>query len=176
MELFPYFAYGTTQQGFPHHRRLADLLGKPAGRVRTVAPHAVVVPRHAACSNPGCRLVHRMAVLVPGVAPLRAEGDLFLVPGETIAALDRMETGAGGPYVRATVEVAAADGAEIRTAQAYVAREPARWRALAERGDAEALAAYPRGLAVGERLKDCCARDPAHAGPHDVVDPLAAVR
>ena len=154
MELFPYFAYGTTQQGFPHHRRLADLLGEPAGRVRTVAPHAVVVPRHAACSNPGCRLVHRMAVLVPGVAPLRAEGDLFLVPGETIAALDRMETGSGGPYVRATVEVAAADGAEIQTAQAYVAREPARWRALAERGDAEALAAYPRGLAAGERLKE----------------------
>jgi hypothetical protein len=49
--MIPYFAYGTTQQGFTHHRRLG--LGEPAGRYRTVAAHAVVVPRRAACSNPG---------------------------------------------------------------------------------------------------------------------------
>jgi hypothetical protein len=40
MDLIPYFAYGTTQKGFAHHRGLADLPGEPVARVRTagVAP------------------------------------------------------------------------------------------------------------------------------------------
>lgn len=102
MDLVAYFAYGTTQKGFAQHRRFAELLGEPVGRVRTVSAHAVVVPRRAACSNPGCPYVHRMAALVPGVKPLRAEGDLFVIPGDAVAALDRLETGAGfaSPYVR----------------------------------------------------------------------------
>jgi hypothetical protein len=33
--VIPYFAYGTTQRGFTHHRRLAAVLGEPVGRFRT---------------------------------------------------------------------------------------------------------------------------------------------
>jgi gamma-glutamylcyclotransferase (GGCT)/AIG2-like uncharacterized protein YtfP len=164
--VIPYFAYGTTQKGFTHHRRLADLLGEPVDRVRTAAPHAVVVPRRAACSNPGCEYVHRMAALVPGL-DLRVEGDLFLLDDEAARALDALETGPGSPYVRAEVEVSGA-----RTARAYLAREPARWRALVERGEADALSAYPRELAATEELKPCCLRAPGHPPPHDVLDPL----
>ena len=171
-----YFAYGTTQKGFAHHRRLADLLGEPAGRVRTVSAHAVVVPRQAACSNPGCEYVHRMAALVPGFAPLRVEGDLFFISREAAAVIDRLETGtAAGPYVRGLVHVVALDGDATHAAQAYLAREPARWRALVESGGADALTAYPRDLAAGEERKDCCLRAPGHAPPHDVVDPLAGI-
>jgi gamma-glutamylcyclotransferase (GGCT)/AIG2-like uncharacterized protein YtfP len=173
MDAVPYFAYGTTQKGFVHHRRLAHLLGEPVARVRTVQAHAVVVPRRAACSNPGCRYVHRMAALVPGLEPLRVEGDLFLVSDEAVAVLDELET--RGPYVRDRVEVAAVDGGGTYEAHAYLAREPARWRALVDVGEAEALGAYPRDLAANEQLKDCCARAPEHPGPHDVVDPLAGV-
>jgi gamma-glutamylcyclotransferase (GGCT)/AIG2-like uncharacterized protein YtfP len=161
-----YFAYGTTQQGFAHHRRLASLLGEPVGRFRTVAAHAVVVPRRAACSNPGCEYVHRMAVLVPGFEPLRVEGDVFLISDDALATIDRLEL--AGPYVRESVELASMN----EPAQAYVAREPARWQALVERGDADALPAYPRALAAAEVRKDCCMRAPGHAPPHDVVDPL----
>jgi gamma-glutamylcyclotransferase (GGCT)/AIG2-like uncharacterized protein YtfP len=171
----PYFAYGTTQKGFVHHRRLADVLGEPVARVRTALAHAVVVPRQAACSNPGCQYVHRMAALVPGLDPLRAEGDLFLIGADAVAVLDRLETGSGGldgPYVRDCVTVVSLDGADTYAAHAYLAREPARWRALVERGDADALTTYPADLASGERLKDCCASAPGHSGPHDVVDPL----
>lgn len=178
MDLVPYFAYGTTQKGFAHHRRFADLLGEPVGRVRTVSAHAVVVPRRAACSNPGCQYVHRMAALVPGLEPLRVEGDLFLIPDDAVAVLDRLETGSAGfaaPYVRDRVAVVSADGASTYAAQAYLAREPSRWQALVELGDAEALTTYPRDLASGERLKDCCVRTPGHPAPHDVVDPLARV-
>jgi gamma-glutamylcyclotransferase (GGCT)/AIG2-like uncharacterized protein YtfP len=179
LDLVAYFAYGTTQRGFTHHRRLAHLLGEPAARVRTVAPHAVVVPRRAACSNPGCQYVHRMAALVPGFAPLRVEGDLFWVPRDAVAVIDRLETGtdaAAGPYARRLVEVVSLDGEQACAAQAYPAREPARWRALVERGEADALTAYPRDLADAEEvLKDCCVRAPGHAPPHDVVDPLAGV-
>jgi gamma-glutamylcyclotransferase (GGCT)/AIG2-like uncharacterized protein YtfP len=169
-----YFAYGTTQKGFVHHRRLADLLGEPVARVRTALAHAVVVPRQAACSNPRCQYVHRMAALVPGLEPLRAEGDLFLIGDETVAALDRLETGSDGdgPYVRDRVAVVSFDGGDTYSAHAYLAREPARWRALVERGDADALTTYPADLAPGERLKGCCTRTPGHPGPHDVVDPL----
>jgi gamma-glutamylcyclotransferase (GGCT)/AIG2-like uncharacterized protein YtfP len=165
-----YFAYGTTQKGFVHHRALADLLGEPVGRARTVAAHAVVVPHAAACSNPGCRYVHRMAALVAGLEPLRVEGDLFLVGDDAIAALDRLEL--AGPYVRDRIAVVALDGTGTRDAVAYVASEPARWAALVDSGAAEALGVYPRDLAAGERLKDCCVRAPGHGGPHDVVDPL----
>lgn len=83
-----YFAYGTTQRGFTHHRRLAALLGEPVGRHRTAAPHAVVVPHRAACSNPGCEYVHRMALLVPGFAPL-AGGDARTVFAYLAAGADR---------------------------------------------------------------------------------------
>jgi gamma-glutamylcyclotransferase (GGCT)/AIG2-like uncharacterized protein YtfP len=170
MAAIPYFAYGTTQQGFVHHRRLADVLGEPVARVRTVLAHAVVVPRQAGCSNPGCPYVHRMAALVPGLEPLRVEGDLFLIGDGAVAALDRLEL--AGPYKRDRVDVVALDDAATYTAIAYLAREPARWRALVERGGAEALPAYPRDLAAGEQLKACCVRAPGHAGHHDVVDPL----
>jgi hypothetical protein len=172
----PYFAYGTTQKGFLHHRRLAGLLGEPVARVRTALAHAVVVPRQAACSNPGCQYVHRMAALVPGLEPLRAEGDLFLIGDDALAVLDRLETGSAGldgPYVRERVTVVAMDGTGTYSAHGFLAREPARWRALVGRGDADALVTYPRDLASGERLKDCCARAPGHPGPHDVIDPLA---
>jgi gamma-glutamylcyclotransferase (GGCT)/AIG2-like uncharacterized protein YtfP len=175
MDLVRYFAYGTTQKGFAHHRRFADLLGDPVGRVRTVSAHAVVVPRRTACSNPGCPYVHRMAALVPGLEPLRVEGDLFVIPDAAVAVIDRLETGSAdlqGPYVRERIAVASLDGATSYAAQAYVAREPTRWRSLVELGQAEALETYPRDLAVGEVPKDCCIRTPGHPPPHDVVDPL----
>jgi gamma-glutamylcyclotransferase (GGCT)/AIG2-like uncharacterized protein YtfP len=161
-----YFAYGTTQQGFTHHRRLAGRLGQPIARVRTVEPHAIVVPHLAACSNPGCEYVHRMAALVPGFAPLRAEGDLFRI--DDLAPIDELETGA---YVRTSVAVES--GGTTRTAQAYVIREPERWRALVAAGHADALAAYPPELAGAEEHKACCLRSPGHPPPHDIIDPLS---
>jgi gamma-glutamylcyclotransferase (GGCT)/AIG2-like uncharacterized protein YtfP len=170
MAAIPYFAYGTTQQGFVHHRALADVLGEPVARVRTVEAHGIVVPRRAACSNPGCRYIHRMATLVPGLEPLRVEGDLFLIGDDGVAALDRLEL--AGPYERDRVDVVALDDAATCTAIAYLARDPERWRALVRRGDAEALSAYPSDLAAVEQLKACCVRAPGHAGHHDVVDPL----
>jgi hypothetical protein len=136
-----------------------------------VAAHAVVVPHRAACSNPGCEYVHRMAALVPGL-DLRAEGDLFEIGEDAAAAIEALETGPASPYVRGEVEVAPAGGGASVRARAYLAREPARWRALVDFGGAEALTSYPRGLAADETLKDCCRRAPGHPPPHDVVDPL----
>jgi Gamma-glutamyl cyclotransferase, AIG2-like len=167
MQRIAYFAYGTTQQGFAHHRRLRHLLGEPVARGRTVEPHAVVVPRAAACSNPACEHLHRMAVLVPWSEPLHAAGDVFLVDAAAVTALDALETGPGAPYTRTEMRVG------DRTALAYVAREPERWRALVARGGADALPAYPRELAAVDTPKACCARAPGHGPPHDVVDPLA---
>jgi hypothetical protein len=109
-----------------------------------------------------------MAALVPGFEPLRVEGDLFSISDEAIAVLDRLEL--AGPYVRATIAVASPEGA--REAQAYLVADPAGWRALVEAGAAEALPAYPRDLASAEEPKPCCVRDPGHAPPHDVIDPL----
>ena len=175
MDLVCYFAYGTTQKGFAHHRQFADLLGDPAGRFRTASAHAVVVPRRRACSNPGCPYVHRMAVLVAGFGPQHVEGDLFLIPDAALSAIDRLETGSAGlqgPYVRERITVVSLDGGGSCAAEAYVAREPARWRALVRSGEADALEAYPRDLATGEVPKDCCIRTPGHPPPHDVVDPL----
>lgn len=155
-----YFAYGTTQQGFTHHAGLG--LGKRVARARTAAAHAVVVPRRAACSNPGCRYVHRMAALVPGFG-IHAEGDVFEV--DDFSGVDALEL--NGPYVRGEIAL------EGYTAYAYFATEPELWRVLVERGEADALASYP---GYPERLKDCCVRDPEHAGPHDSSDPLTDVR
>ena len=176
--LIRYFAYGTTQEGLVHHRRCADLLGASVGRVRTASAHAVVVPRRAACSNPGCPYVHRMAVLVAGFEPRHVEGDLFLISDAAVSVIDRLETGSAGlegPYVRERITVVGLDGDGSHEAQAYVAREPARWRALVQRGEADALETYPRDLATGEARKDCCMRTPGHAPPHDIVDPLGHI-
>jgi hypothetical protein len=131
-------------------------------RVRTAAAHAVVVPRHAACSNPGCRYVHRMAALVPGFG-IHAEGDLFDV--RDFDAIDALEL--NGPYVRGEIELVG------YVAHAYYAAEPELWRALVERGGADALESYP---GYPERLKDCCVRTPGHPPPHDTSDPLTDVR
>ena len=133
-------------------------------RVRTVEPYAIVVPHEAACSNPGCRFVHRMAALVRGPWDLHAEGDVFLVGDEALAALDRLEL--AGPYTRATI-----DAGEY-AAQAYPVREPERWIELVRRGRADALPAFPRELASENTLKLCCAANPGHSPPHDVVDPV----
>jgi hypothetical protein len=69
------------------------------------------------------------------------------------------------------VDVVSLDGALSRTAQAYVARDRARWQALVEREEADALGAYPPEFASSELQKDCCLRAPGHAPPHDVVEP-----
>ena len=162
--MVPYFAYGTTQQGFPHHRELYDLLGEPVARVRTVEPYAIVVPHEAACSNPGCRFVHRMAALVRGhVGPARRGRR---VPG-------RRRGPGGARPARAGRPVHARDRSQAGeyAAQAYPVREPERWIELVRRGRADALPAFPRELADANTLKPCCAAIPGHPPPHDVVDP-----
>ena len=139
----------------------------PVGRFRTVEAYGIVVPREAACSNPGCRYVHRMAALVRGDWDRHAEGDVFAVGEEALAALDRLEL--AGPYVRERIEV---DGPRRLTAFAYPVAEPERWAALVSRGRADALAVYPLELAHAATLKPCCASAPGHPGAHDVLSPF----
>jgi hypothetical protein len=167
MPLVPYFAYGTTQNGFAHHRRFADLLGEPVGRARTVSAHAVVVPRRAACSNPGCQYVHRMAALMPGFEPLRVEGDLFLI--------GRAPTGS---QARTVVN---ASRSSRWTALRCASRLPASFarrragRRSSSSAEPDALTTYPRERAAAALPKACCVRTPGHPPPHDVVDPLDSV-
>jgi hypothetical protein len=161
-----YFAYGTTQRGFTHHRRLAGLLGEPVGRFRTVRPFAVVVPREPACSNPGCPYEHRMAALVAGFG-IHAEGDVFLI--DDLAPVDELEL--AGPYMRSPVAVVSLDGEQEIVAHAYPVLDPDRWRDLVARSGADALPAYPPELATVQTLKECCRRAPGHPPPHDVSEP-----
>ena len=172
MDLVPYFAYGTTRQGFANHRRYADLLGERVARVRTASAHAVVVPHRAACSNPGCPYLHRMAALVAGFEPLRVEGDLFLITASALAVVDRLETGSPGlvgPYVRERLDVVALDGAETYAAQGYLARERGRWRALVRagrRGGAGRVSARPCGGRTPQGLLRAAPRPCAAARRH----------
>lgn len=179
-EALSYFAYGTLQRDFPNWPDLAELLGEPLGRFRTVAPHAVVVPLQPGCGNPGCGMLHRMAALVPGVESLRAEGDLFTIDRSALPAIDRLEgydQRRQPPclYVRAAVELEPAGGGPRRVAIAYVVSQPQLWRALASAGAAELVERYePRHAHV--EPKRCCVTAPGHVGAHDVIDPLARVR
>src|SRR5262245_38727236 len=109
-----------------------------------------------------------MAALVAGFEPLHAEGDLFLITPDALTVVDALET--AGPYVREEIEVVS--GGDTRVAHAYRAGEPDRWRALVERGGADALASYPRELGASDQRKDCCRRGPGHAPPHDTSDPF----
>jgi gamma-glutamylcyclotransferase (GGCT)/AIG2-like uncharacterized protein YtfP len=170
-----YFAYGTLQQGLSNYADMTDVLGEPAGRFRTAEPFAVVVPHELGCANPGCGLLHRMATLVPEVGPVRAEGDVYLVDADGLSVVDRLEGYDGedgtGPYVRCAVELVSLDGSTRLTAQAYRVRDPAPWRALVERRRADAVARYTADMA-SSTPKDCCVREPGHAGAHDTIDPL----
>jgi gamma-glutamylcyclotransferase (GGCT)/AIG2-like uncharacterized protein YtfP len=172
-----YFAYGTLQQGLSNHADMTDVLGAPIGRFRTVEPFAVVVPHERGCSNPGCNLLHRMATLVPAVGSLHAEGDVYLVDADGLRVIDRLESYDGedgaGPYVRREVEVVSIDGRAHLTARAYRVRDPGPWRALVERGRADAVARYTAAMATSTP-KDCCVREPGHPGAHDTIDPLRA--
>jgi gamma-glutamylcyclotransferase (GGCT)/AIG2-like uncharacterized protein YtfP len=172
-----YFAYGTLQKGFPNWLDLADRLGDPIGRFRTAGPYALVVPLEPGCWNPGCGLLHRMAALVPGVAALRVEGDLFAIDRSALAEIDRLENyddqrPTSGLYVRGHVHVRPLSGGSVLEAIAYRVRDPAPWLALVSSGRAELLASYERGFASAT-LKACCRAEPGHAGPHDVIDPFA---
>ncbi|MEA2234206.1 MAG: gamma-glutamylaminecyclotransferase [Solirubrobacteraceae bacterium] len=170
-----YFAYGTLQKGFSNYADMTAVLGEPIGRFRTVEPFAVVVPLKAGCANPGCNLLHRMATLVPEVGSLHVEGDVYCVDADGLREIDRLENYDGekgtGPYVRREVDVVSVDGSTRLTAQAYRVRDPARWRALVELGRADAVAHYTADMAISTP-KDCCVRDPGHAGAHDTIDPL----
>lgn len=171
----PYFAYGTLQKGLSNYAGMTDVLGEPRGRFRTVDPFAVVVPHDPGCANPGCNLLHRMAALVPGVGSLRVEGDVFLVDADGLRAIDRLENyddeEGTGPYVRREVEVVSIGGSTQLTAQAYRVRDPVAWLALIERGRADAVSRYTADMATSTP-KDCCVREPGHAGAHDTFDPL----
>jgi gamma-glutamylcyclotransferase (GGCT)/AIG2-like uncharacterized protein YtfP len=170
-----YFAYGTLQKGLPNYGDLAAVVGEPVGRFKTEAPHALVVPLVPGCANPGCNLLHRMAALVPDAA-MYVEGDLFLLDSDGLRAVDRLESyveGGDGPYVRRkTAVVPLQGGGPRRFAQAFHVADPVRWRELVSTGRAEAIPRYTAELA-GATLKACCARDPGHAGDHDVVDVFA---
>lgn len=172
-----YFAYGTLQKGFPNWADLADRLGDPVGRFRTVEPHALVVPTRPGCGNPGCGLLHQMAVLVGGVEGFRVEGDLFNIDRSTLAVIDALEDydearEPPGLYVRTQVKVARLADGSVCDAIAYRARQAAPWQALVTGGQAELLVRYERRLA-DVTPKRCCADNPGHAGPHDVIDPFA---
>lgn len=175
-----YVAYGTLQKGFPNWPQLADQLGDPVGRFRTVQPHALVVPVQPGCGNPGCGLLHRMAVLVPGVKGFHVDGDLFMIDRSALVAIDRLEAydeGGEPPglYVRTEIEIASVAGGDVRVAMAYRVRDPLPWRALAASGGADLQVRYGRHLADAQP-KQCCVRNPRHVGPHDVIDPLAPAR
>jgi gamma-glutamylcyclotransferase (GGCT)/AIG2-like uncharacterized protein YtfP len=175
-----YFAYGTLQKGFPNWHDLADRLGDPIGRFRTVEPHALVVPIEPGCGNPGCGLLHRMAALVPGVEPFRVDGDLFAIDRLALAEIDRLEAydedrQPPGLYVRTHVTVRSLAGGSVCEAIAYCARDPARWQALVSTGDAELLSRYERRFADATP-KACCVTDPGHTGPHDMLDLFAEKR
>ena len=172
-----YFAYGTLQKGFANWRDLADRLGDPVGRFRTVEPHALVVPVQPGCANPGCPLLHRMAVLVPGIEGFHAEGDLFIVDRSALAEIDRLEDyddarDPPGLYERVRVRVASPAGREAHDAFAFRVSDPAPWRALVATGRAELLTRYERRHAHASP-KRCCIASPGHTGPHDVLDPFA---
>ena len=174
-----YFAYGTTQRGFPTYDLIADVLGTSLGRFRTAVPHQLVVARRPACSNPGCRLVHRMCGLLPGRGgDILVEGDLFDVGPAALDVLDKGENyrsgdEAGSTYLRRPVLVFGIDQqAESIEAQAYFIADAGAWRRLLARGDAETVERYTLEMADGG-LKQCCRRNPGHAGPHDVIDVFA---
>ena len=172
-----YFAYGTLQKEFPNWHDLADRLGDPIGRFRTVEPHAVVVPIQAGCWNPGCRLLHRMAALVPGVEGFHVDGDVFAIDPSALAAIDRLEDydedrQPPGLYLRTHLQVRSLAEPTVHEAIAYCVRDPAPWLALVSNGRAEALSCYERRFADATP-KACCLRNPGHAGPHDVLDPFA---
>jgi gamma-glutamylcyclotransferase (GGCT)/AIG2-like uncharacterized protein YtfP len=116
-----------------------------------------------------------MAALVPEVGSLRVEGDVYLVDADGLRLIDRLENYDGedgtGPYVRREVEVVTVDGRTPVRANAYRVRDPAPWRALVERGRADAVARYTAEMATSTP-KDCCVREPGHAGAHDTIDPL----
>lgn len=170
-----YFAYGTLQRGLSNHADMTDVLGEPRGRFRTVDSFAVVVPHELGCTNPGCGLLHRMAALVPEVGSLHGEGDVYLVDADGLSVIDRLENCDGeagtGPYVRRAVDVVSLDGAKRLTAQAYLVRDPAAWRALVDTGRADAVARYTADMA-SSTPKGCCVREPGHAGAHDTIDLL----
>ena len=172
-----YFAYGTLQQGLSNYADMGEVLGAPIGRFRTVDPFAVVVPHEPGCANPGCNLLHRMATLVAGVGSLRVDGDVYRVDADGLRVIDRLESYDGeegrGPYVRREIDVVSVDGLTRLRAQAYLVRDPAPWRALVERGRADAVARYTADMATSTP-KDCCVRAPGHAGAHDTIDPLRA--
>jgi gamma-glutamylcyclotransferase (GGCT)/AIG2-like uncharacterized protein YtfP len=172
-----YFAYGTLQQGLSNFADMGSVLGEPRGRFRTRDPFAVVVPHEPGCANPGCNLLHRMAMLVPQMGSLHVEGDVYLVDAEGLRVIDQLENYDGeagaGPYVRREIDVVSVDGLTNLRAQAYRVRDPAPWRALVEQGRADAVARYTAAMATSTP-KTCCLREPGHAGAHDTIDPLRA--
>ncbi len=171
-----YFAYGTLQKGLANYADMTEVLGEPRGRFRTLDPFAVVVPHEQGCANPGCNMLHRMAMLVPQVGSLRVEGDVYLVDADGLRVIDRLENyddeQRTGPYVRREIDVVSIDGLTQLRAQAYRVRDPAAWRVLVELGRAEAVARYTADMATATP-KDCCVRAPGHAGAHDTIDPLS---
>ena len=60
--MIAYFAYGTTQQGFAHHRRLAGLLGERVGAdARAAYPRELAAaedPKDCCVRSPGHRPPH----------------------------------------------------------------------------------------------------------------------
>lgn len=163
-----YFAYGTLQRGFANHEPFARDLGEPLGRFRTVDRYPLVVPREAACTNPGCRFVHRMSALLPDAGEgERVEGELFAIERGALSRLDELESA----YVRRRVSVEPVAGGEAVEAEVYFVQDVAPWRALLGAGLADAVARYELAHAEGP-LKQCCVDSPGHDGPHDVV-PLA---
>ncbi len=88
---------------------MGAVLGEPRGRFRTLGPFAVVVPHEPGCANPGCNLLHLMAMLVPHVGSLHVEGDVYLVDADGLRVIDQLESYDGedatGPYVRREIDV-----------------------------------------------------------------------
>jgi gamma-glutamylcyclotransferase (GGCT)/AIG2-like uncharacterized protein YtfP len=160
-----FFAYGTAQKGLFHHEQLS--LGEPVARLRLAHAHSLVVLRYLACSDPECSYLHRMAVLVHGRENHHPEGDVYEIDDAMLARLDALAA-VLGPFTR--VEEELSDGS---TAFTYRQVPPDAIHHAVE-GLADIVEDYPRD--EPPQLKDCCAAELGHYGPHDVVRALDALR
>jgi gamma-glutamylcyclotransferase (GGCT)/AIG2-like uncharacterized protein YtfP len=170
-----YFTWGTLKRGFPNHDDHKEVLDTFIGEFSTKDNYTLIVPHDIFCPNPGCKYVHKIGALTDEVSGHGAQitGEVFSVTKKGLKELDKLEDYhrclfKKSTYVRKKVELVSSDNNKTLSAYIYVIKEGTPYIDLLNCNKAISTPTYTKQMAnEGRDYKNCCKKDPCHAGDHD---------
>jgi len=188
---YHFWSYGTYKRDFPNYQDMLDGGGEFVMEAETMQTFLLTMQKVPACSNPGCKLLHRQVKLYMNDVMLNPQcphaasgrgagpitGEIFKVSGLMLSRMDSLEKYVAddeehSQYLRRSVEVSPMAGHKSDESQGtlktymFALKDVDAGLNEVQCGDCDEQTTLPLELAAAVSLKRCCVENPGHPGDH----------